>query len=79
MGEETQLLLEKAWLAGKTGCMGALAEARAWALREVWREGGKPDYGMLVFICARVTKVGGGNPSPAAVSGFFDRVDEDAD
>jgi hypothetical protein len=79
MASEPQLLLQKAWLGGKDGCLGALAEARAWALREVWREGGKSDYGMLVFVCARVTKVGGGNPSPTAVNGFFDRVDEDAD
>ena len=77
MAADPQHVLQKAWLGGKDGSFGALAEARAWALREVWHEDGKPEYGMLVFISARVTKVGGGNPSPAAMSLFFNRVDED--
>ena len=72
-------MLEEAWTGGSRGHMSAVAEARAWALREVWREQhqGKGDYGLLSFVAARVKKVGGGNPSPSAVSQFFEKVDED--
>ena len=74
-----QSLLEEAWTGGSRGHMSAVAEARAWALREVWREQhqGKGDSGLLSFVAARVKKVGGGNPSPSAVSQFFEKVDED--
>ena len=77
MAAERQELLQEAWLGGKKGCLGALAEARAWALREVWQEEGKPDYGLLDFVASRVEKVGGENPSPSAISQFFDKIDED--
>ena len=79
MAEETQALLKKAWLGGKTGALGALAEARAWAIREVWKTEEKPNYGMLPFVCARVTKVGGGNPSTQSMMMMFRRVDDDPD
>jgi hypothetical protein len=81
MGEDNQALLKKAWLGGKSGSLGALAEARAWALREVWRAEDKPEYGLLTFVCERVTKVGarGGNPSPEAIRQMYERVDDDPD
>ena len=65
-----QELLREAWLGGRTGSLSALSEAKAWALREVWRESGKPDHGMLSFIASKVKKVGvggrsGGSPSPS--------------
>ena len=37
MEESLQELLRKAWLGGRDGNLSALSEARAWALREVWR------------------------------------------
>ena len=57
-----QSLLEEAWTGGSRGHMSAVAEARVWAVREVWREQhqGKGDYGLLSFVAARVKKVGGG-------------------
>ena len=71
MAAERQQLLQESWLGGKKGCLGALAEARAWALREVWQEEGKPDYGLLDFVASRVEKGGGENPSPLSISQFF--------
>ena len=81
MGKDSQELLKKAWLGGKEGSLGALAEARAWALREVWRAEDKPEYGLLPFVCERVTKVGarGGNPSSEAIRKMYVRVDDDPD
>ena len=77
MAKERQELLMEAWTGGKKGCLSALSEAKAWALREVWRGEGKGDYGMLEFVAARVQKVKGGKPSGSAISQFFDRVDDD--
>ena len=77
MVEKIQQLLKIAWLGGKKGSLGALAEARAWALREVWQADEKPEYGMLLFVSEHVTKVGGGNPSPQAISQLFERIDDD--
>ena len=47
-------------------------EAKAWALREAWREL-KPDsdHGMYTFIAARVQTKGGDNVSRPAVMKFF--------
>ena len=64
-------------LGGTEGNMSALSQARAWALREVWREDGKPDYGMLTFIAGKVQKVGGGSPGKQAMSKFFKKLDDD--
>ena len=41
MDESLQDLLKKAWLGGRKGHMSALSEARAWALREMWRDAGE--------------------------------------
>ena len=59
-----------------------MSEARAWALREVWRDENKPEYGMFTFIASKVTKQGngkkgGGHPSRDAVRKFFEKVDAD--
>ncbi len=77
MAASRQDLLRQAWLEGREGNLTALSEARAWALREVWREDDKPDYGMLTTIAKKVTKVGGGHPSHTAISKLFDRIDDD--
>jgi hypothetical protein len=79
MAEERQTLLREAWAGGKKGSLSALAEAKAWALREVWRQDRKTEYGMLEFIRLRVRKVKGGNPSAPALYQFFERVDGDRD
>jgi len=72
-----QELLRQAWLGGRVGSLSALSEARAWALREVWRESGKSDHGMLSFIARKVKKVGvgrrvGGAPNHSAISQLFE-------
>ena len=50
MDDSLQDLLKKAWHGGRQGYLSPLSEARAWALREIWREEGKPEYGMLTYI-----------------------------
>ena len=77
MASTRQELLRDAWLGGRTGYLSPLSEARAWALREVWREDDKADHGMCAFIARKVTKVGGGNPERNAVRKFFEQMDED--
>ena len=77
MEASLQELLQKAWLSGRTGSMCALQQARAWALREVWRDDDKSEYGMYEYIAGKVEKVGGGHPGGDAIMKFFQRVDED--
>ena len=79
MAASAQEVLKAAWIGGRHGSMSALAQARAWALRAVWRDDKKPDYGMLVYICGKVKKVGGGSPTSSALKEFFEKVDADAD
>ena len=79
MGSSQQELLEEAWLGGRTGNLSALSEAKAWALRETWRESGKSGYGMLTFISKRVKKIGGGCPSHSAISQLLEKIDADRD
>jgi hypothetical protein len=67
MAAHHQELLKKTWTEGKKGSLSALAQAKAWALREVWRGEDKPEFGMLAFIQSRVDKIGGGSPSPSAL------------
>ena len=66
--DRLQTLLEEAWTGGWKGRMSALSEARAWALREAWREHNESEYGLLKFVADRVEKVGGGHPTPATGS-----------
>ena len=74
-----QELLRQAWAQGRTGYLSALSEAKAWALREVWRSEGKGERGLMTFVAQRVTKIGGGNPQQPAISKFFAKVDNDPD
>ena len=79
MAEERQEALRAAWLGGAHGHLSAMSEARAWALREVYLEMGKPKWGLNTFVASRITKVGGGAPGVSAVVKFFARVDADDD
>ena len=72
------------WLEAPEGNLCGREQAKAWALREVWREEGNSAYGMLPFIAKRVrkTKNGkpkGGHPTEAALVQFFAKVDADQD
>ena len=42
--DRLQTLLEEAWTGGWKGRMSALSEAKAWALREAWREHNESEY-----------------------------------
>ena len=43
MADSQQGLLRSAWLVGKAGGLAGREQAKAWALREVWREADKAD------------------------------------
>ena len=67
---EAQALLQKAWTEGRHGRMPAWSQAKAWALREVWRDVGKGDHGLASYVAGKVTKAGGGHPSGEAIIQF---------
>jgi len=79
MATTSQELLREAWLGGRKGNLSAREEARAWALREVWRADGKPDHGLNAYVAGKVVKVGGGNPQGCAIGKFFKKIDDDPD
>ena len=79
MSDSHQEVLRKAWTEGRAGTLSALSEAKAWALREVWRSEGNSDWGLMNFVAERVEKIGGGNPQQPAISKFFAKVDNDPD
>ena len=66
------------WLDEQHGRLSAWEQAKALGLREASREihDGKSQ---LEWVAARVTKVGGGHPSAAALHQFFSKVDADKD
>ena len=79
-----QELLKKAWLGGRKGYLSPLSEAKAWALREAWRDAGKPDYGMCVYIAGKLWKIPEEgkkkeHPSAAAIHKMFGKMDADPD
>ena len=71
--------LRDLWLAGPPDKLCAPEQAKAWALREVWRVENKGSYGMNAFIAERVVKGDGSHPSSQAISKFFDKLDDDDD
>ena len=50
MAESSQDLLRSAWLEGKDGALPGREQAKAWALREIWRDSGKADHGTELAI-----------------------------
>ena len=72
-----QEALRDAWLGGRVGSLSALAQAKAWALREVWQAEKTSNDGLLSCIAERVEKVGGGVPHKGTMSEFFANVDAD--
>ena len=79
-----QELLQEAWLGGRVGTMSAQTQARAWALREAWKdEHGDKTYGMLTHIASKLYVISPPrakkeHPSNAALCKFFQKVDSDA-
>ena len=74
-----QASLQHEWLHGKHGGLCAREQMKAWALREVWKEQSDTVYGLHVWIAARVTKVGGGNPTNVAINDLLMKMDADED
>ena len=84
MGDSKQELLRKAWLGGRHGNLSPMMEARAWALREVWKDDKESSYGMLEYIAGKVVKVApegeeAEQPTKQAMAKFFLKVDADPD
>ena len=77
MADSKQALLRSAWLGTKDGSLSGREQAKAWALREIWKDDGKADHGMLVYIAGKLKKKDGGSPTPNAVKQFFVKVDAD--
>ena len=75
--------LEKLWHGGRTGTLAPWSEAKAWALRVVWRETHKGnDHGLNTYVAGKLRKIGGGKgpsgkPSPQAVGQVFEKMDDD--
>ena len=80
----SQEALRSLWLEGKEGGLCGREQAKAWALREVWRSEGKGKYGMVTFVASRLVKMKDGVPRGDAptvnsVKEFFEKIDEDPD
>ena len=76
--------LRALWLEAPEGKLCGREQAKAWALREVWRSEGKSDYGMCTYIASKLKKTANGRPTGAApgvsaVKEFFDKIDIDPD
>ena len=52
MSDSQQALLRSAWLDAKDGSLSGREQAKAWAMREIWKGDGKPKHGMLMYIAA---------------------------
>ena len=51
-------LIRDAWWKTKTGCLSACAQAKVWALREVWRDTHAGDHGLGAYVASKVEKAG---------------------
>ena len=79
MSDSKQALLRSAWLEAKDGSLSGREQAKAWAMREIWKDDDKPDHGMQTYIAGKLKKKCGGSPSSSAVRQFFAKVDADDD
>ena len=84
MAASRQKLLQEAWLGGCEGTMSAQTQARAWALREAWKdEHGEKIYGMLSHIASKVytitpPRARKEHPSTSALHQLFQKMDQDS-
>ena len=74
----------KLWLGGPDDRLCGREQAKAWALREVWRSEGKNTYGMLQFVASRLKKNKNGTPTGeppqrSSLQEFFEKVDADSE
>ena len=59
---ESAYTMRSAWLDAKEGSLSGKDQAKACALREIWRDAGKADHGMKTYIGGKLKKQGGGAP-----------------
>ena len=78
MASSGQAALRSAWLDAPGGQLSAWSLAKAWALRQVWKDSEKPEYGMLAHIAGKLQKAGGRNPTPQALGKLFAKMDSGA-
>ena len=76
--------MRKSWMEAADDRLCGREQAKAWALREVWREDGKKPYGLNAFVASKVWKQRAGKPKGAhptkeAISQFFQKIDSDPD
>ena len=71
--------MRSAWLDAKDGSLSGREQAKAWALKEIWKGDDRPKHGMLIYIAGKLKKKGGGPPSCPALHQFFAKVDADDD
>ena len=79
MSDSQQALLRSAWLDATDGSFSGREQAKAWAMREIWKGDGKPEHGMQTYIAGKLKKKGGGSPSCSAVHHLFAKLDADDD
>ena len=74
-----QKLLREAWTVAPEGRLSAWEQAKAWALRQVWRAEKASEWGMVNYIASQLQKAGphGGQPSHGAMTEFFAKLDAD--
>jgi len=73
--------LQEAWLGAQDGRLCPREQARAWALREVWREEGKGSYGLQSFVASKVKTNKDGKPigkalTKQSIGEFFAKLDD---
>ena len=76
---QKQELLRTLWLEAKSGALTAREQAKAWALREAWRDSGKTEHGMCTYIAGKLTKTDGAAPKSESVKKLLDKMDVDDD
>ena len=69
--------LESLWLSGREGRLSPFEQVKAVAYRDVMRDLGVPEFGMLAKIAAKLEKMGGGAPTGEALAELFTKVDRD--
>ena len=67
---------QEPWLGGKAGCLSTQEQLKAWALREAWRQNNEGSHGVLTWIAEKLVKIGGGQPTVAAVKEFLYKGDK---
>ena len=83
MAVSRQTVLKEAWLSGMMGRMSGQTQAKAWALRELWKEEhGDKIYGMLTHIASKLHVISPPrakkeHPTNSALLQFFEKIDND--